>query len=122
MRKIAVLTITLFALCGAARAQYPGAIPGTHMATMPDVVLTAGAAPVQILPANPMRVSIWCTDVSGSNPSRVGDSTTSANQGTLLAPGGPPLVLPVRGPLYAYSALGSVINCSAIVRNGSTGP
>ncbi len=123
MRKIMiVLAIVLLAPCRAAYAQYPGLLPGQSMVSTPDTVLVGGGAPVQVLGSNAMRVQIWCVDVSNTNQSRVGDSNIGAIQGTAIWPGGAPLVLPMTGPLFAYSALGATINCGSIVRNGSNGP
>ena len=80
-----------------------------------DVPLTGAAAAVQVLPANPARVTAICVNVGASNAARIGDSSIGAAQGTVLAASGG-VTLDTTSALYAYSFSGTTINCGETIR------
>lgn len=82
----------------------------------PDVALTAGAPPVQVLAANPKRVTAICQNTGTANTARLGDTNTGANQGTMIYANGAGLTLDITGAVYAYSQDGTTVNCAEIVR------
>lgn len=79
----------------------------------PDIALGAAAAAVQVLLANPNRISAMIQN-NGSNPLRVGDASISNTQSTLLAAGAI-TNLDVTSAIFAFSELGSTINAAEIV-------
>jgi hypothetical protein len=81
-----------------------------------DVTLTAAAAAVQVLAANPGRVTAVCQNTGATNTTRVGDASVGANRGTVLYPNGAGVTFDVTGAIYAYSANGTTINCAEVVR------
>jgi hypothetical protein len=82
----------------------------------PDVSLSAGAAAVQVLAANPDRVTAICQNTGTSNTARIGDAAVGNSRGTMLYANGAGLTLDVSGAIYAYSQGGTTINCGEIVR------
>lgn len=82
----------------------------------PDVSLTAGAAAVQILAANPQRVTAICQNTGAANVARIGDANVGANRGTILYANGAGLTFDVTSAVYGYSASGTTVNCAEIVR------
>jgi hypothetical protein len=81
-----------------------------------DVTLTAAAAAVQVLAANPGRVTAVCQNTGATNTTRVGDASVGANRGAVLYPNGAGVTFDVTGAIYAYSASGTTINCAEVVR------
>jgi hypothetical protein len=82
----------------------------------PDVSLSAGAAAVQVLGANPNRVTAICQNTGTSNAARIGDAAVGVSRGTMLYANGAGLTLDVTDAIYAYSQDGTTINCAEIVR------
>jgi hypothetical protein len=84
----------------------------------PDVALTANAAPVGLLGANPARITAVCQMVGtiGSNTARLGDASIGPSQGTQLSAAIPAAAFDVTGGLYGFSATGATVNCSEVAR------
>ena len=96
-------------------AQTQGLAAQTYV-SYTDVTLTAAAAAVQVLAANPGRVTAVCQNTGATNTTRVGDASVGANRGTVLYPNGAGVTFDVTGAIYAYSANGTTINCAGVVR------
>lgn len=96
-------------------AQAQGVAAQSYM-SYADVSLTAAAAAVQVLAANPGRVTAVCQNTGTANAARIGDASVGANRGTVLYANGAGVTFDVTGALYAYSASGTTINCAEVVR------
>ena len=96
-------------------AQTQGLAAQTYV-SYTDVTLMAAAAAVQVLAANPGRVTAVCQNTGATNTTRVGDASVGANRGTVLYPNGAGVTFDVTGAIYAYSASGTTINCAEVVR------
>ena len=96
-------------------AQTQGLAAQTYV-SYTDVTLMAAAAAVQVLAANPGRVTAVCQNTGATNTTRVGDASVGANRGTVLYPNGAGVTFDVTGAIYAYSANGTTINCAEVVR------
>jgi hypothetical protein len=121
LKRFAIVILGLVAIVAAApaRAQHLSqtqAVAGQNYVSYADVSLAAGAAAIQMLAANPNRVTAICQNLGASNTARVGDANIGAAQGTVLYGNGAGVTLDVTGPVYAYSASGTTINCAEIVR------
>ena len=121
LKRLAILLLGLATLAAAApaRAQHfsqTQAVAGQSYVSYPDVPLAAGAPAVQVLAANPNRVTAICQNLGTSNTARVGDAGIGAVQGAVLYGNGAGITIDVTGAVYAYSASGTTINCAEIVR------
>jgi len=121
LKRLAMLLLGLAVVASAApvRAQHFAQTQGVaaqSYVSYGDVALTAGAAAVQVLAANPGRVTAICQNTGTANTARVGDANVGANQGTVLYANGAGVTFDVTGAIYAYSASGTTINCAEIVR------
>ncbi|HVB82186.1 MAG TPA: hypothetical protein VNE82_19820 [Candidatus Binataceae bacterium] len=81
-----------------------------------DVSLTAAGPAVQILAANPARVTAICQNTGPTNTARVGDAGVGASRGAVLYANGAGVTFDVTSAIYAYSAAGTTINCAEVVR------
>lgn len=124
MRTGFALAIALLALFGGAAeswAQHQAqeqANAAQAAVSHPDVVLTSGAAAVQLLPVNSSRVTAICQMIGtiGTNTARIGDASIGASQGTQLSATSPGATIDVTGPLYGYSSTGATLDCTEVVR------
>lgn len=82
----------------------------------PDASIAAGAAAVQVLAANPSRVTAICQNTGTANTARIGDANIGSNRGTMLYANGAGLTLDVTSAIYAYSQAGTTVNCAEVVR------
>lgn len=123
MRKRSAIALTGLAIiivaAATARAQHFAQAQGVaaqNYLSYADVSLAAGAPAVQVLAANPNRVTVICQNTGGTNTARVGDTNIGASQGTMLYANGAGLTFDVTAAIYAYSQGGTTINCAEIVR------
>lgn len=124
MRRGFAVAIAMLALCGAAAeswAQHQAqaqANASQVAVSHPDVVLTYGAAAVQLLPVNSSRVTAICQMVGtiGTNTARIGDTSIGASQGTQLSAATPGATIDVTGALYGFSSTGATVNCAEVER------
>lgn len=112
----AIACAVMIARAGAHETAGPNE-PQTYV-SHPDA--SVSGTPVQILAANPKRVSAICQNVGPTNSARVGDASVGASQGTMLAAAGnagpSSVVLDTTGAVYGYSAGGTTLNCGEVVR------
>jgi hypothetical protein len=116
---ILLLGLAIIAAAAPAEAQHFAQAQGVaaqNYLSYADVSLAAGAAAVQVLAANPNRVTAICQNTGANNTARIGDANVGANQGTLLYANGAGLTFDATGAIYAYSQGGTTINCAEIVR------
>jgi hypothetical protein len=121
LKRLATLfsTALLVAFAAPAFAQHLAQTQGLaaqSYVSYPDVSLAAAAAAVQILAANPTRVTAICQNTGATNTARVGDASVGANRGAVLYANGAGVTFDVTGAIYAYSAAGTTINCAEVVR------
>ncbi len=115
---LSLLAAIHLAARGVARAQHePGGFSNAaqNYVSYPDTTLTGAASAVQVLAVNTSRVTAICQNTGATNSARVGDANTGAAQGTLLAAGAG-VTLDATSAIYAYSAVGTTVNCAEIVR------
>lgn len=85
----------------------------TILKSAPDVVLVAAAAAVQVLAVNVGRRTAIIGNNSNVNSIRVGDSSISNTQGSLVGPGGS-IALDTQAAIFAFSQVGATINIQEV--------
>lgn len=130
MRKLALLVmaavlIQIGILLAPAYSHMPvGTTPAPQtIVTHPDATISAAASPTPALAANPNRVTARCQNTGAANTLRVGDSSISNTQGTVLYPAAastpifPNTVdIDTTAAVYLFSQSGTVGHCDEIVR------
>jgi len=88
---------------------------GTAIVTHPDVTVSASAT--LVCPANVNhRLSAIPQNTGTTNGARCGDANVSATQGVLITAGGGSASLSTSSPVYCYSASGTTLGCTEVLR------